>query len=89
MKQAIISALFFIIPATAFADIAAGDACAAKLGAEPKLIYDATKPLVQPDSDLKAIVKETVINLVMGGNVSKDTAEASAKLAGPCLVKLK
>ncbi len=88
MKKLVIAAFLATLPAPAYADAAAAEACAAKLEGDQRIIFDATKPLVQPGTDLKAVITEATTNLVMGGNVARDTAEASAKKAGPCLQKL-
>ncbi len=93
MKKSTLLVLLVALPGlaisgAAFAGKPEADACAAKLEGEAKLIYEATSPLVQPGTDLKAVVTEAVTNLVMGGNIAKDTAETNAKKAGPCLQKL-
>lgn len=70
------------------ADKAAGDACAAALTGEPKIIYADASPAVTTLSALRAMVTDRVKALVAAGKVKKDTAVASAQAAGQCLRKI-
>ena len=64
-----------------FADRAAADACASKLPSDAKLIYTASIGSVTPSSNLPDLIRAKARDLVIGGKLSRDAAQA----AGPCL----
>ena len=64
---------------------AAGDACAAKLPAESRLIYDATVRNLGSAASIRDVVTEQTRALVMQGNVQMSTAKTSAEATAPCL----
>jgi hypothetical protein len=61
------------------------DACAAKLTAGQKLIYDAVKPEVTPATKLNPLVRSKTIALFKAGKISKAKAPGDAKIAANCL----
>lgn len=64
---------------------AAGDACAAKLPAESRLIYDATVRNLGSAASIRDVVTEQTRALVMQGKVQMSTAKTSAEATAPCL----
>ena len=74
--------------APAFADQAAGAACASKLSPESQMIYAAAAPKVTPTTDLRSVLKATARGLVMSGKIPRSTARPSAVAAYPCLQAL-
>ena len=64
---------------------AAGDACAAKLPAESRLIYDATVRNLGSAATIRDVVTEQTRALVMQGKVQMSTAKTSAEATAPCL----
>ncbi len=68
--------------APAFADKAAGDACAAGLSPDGKVIYAAVG---STSGDLRTIVTDTTKSLVMSGKIDRGNARANAQAAGACL----
>jgi hypothetical protein len=73
------------LAATARADVAKGDACASHLSAVGKQIYAAVvadNPTLQ---NLRDTVRSQARGMVMGGQISRDDAEANAVPAGECV----
>jgi hypothetical protein len=79
------AASFVLLTAAAHADRKAADACAAKLGAEAKLVYAATIGSVTTEAALKDTVTSKTRSLVMGGKLSRSAARPAAEAAGACL----
>ena len=71
--------------APSFADRAAADACAAKLSPNAKLIYAATIGSAAPGANMPDVVRSKARDLVMGGKMSREDAQAAAPEAGTCL----
>lgn len=89
-RTVLIGLLIALAPSpTLAADRLAADACASKLGADPKQIYDLVAPSVTPSSVIKDIIVEKVRPLVMAGKISRDAARTAAVGAGDCLKLLK
>ncbi len=74
--------------ASAFADKAAADACAAGLAPDAKAIYAASIGSVG-SGDLKSIVTTSTKSLVEAGTIARGTARDSAMAAGQCLEQAK
>jgi len=88
-RTVLLAAAVALVPTLAHADRKAGDTCAAALGADAKTIYEATAPVIKPDSVIKDAIVEKVRPLVMGGKLSRDAARAAAPAAGECLAKIR
>jgi hypothetical protein len=77
--------LTIVFTASAQADGAAGDACAAKLAPDSQAIYAATmaaKPTAQNQRDI--LEKETK-SLAMGNKIARGSARDNAKAAEACI----
>ncbi len=68
----------------AFADKAAGDACAASLSPDGKAIYAAVMG-AGAGGDLRSVVTDTTKSLVMSGKIDRGNARTNAQAAGACL----
>jgi hypothetical protein len=66
----------------AFADAAAGSACAAKLTPQGQAIYAGA---VSAGGDVRAAITSSARSLVMSGQMDQGTARANAEAAGKCL----
>lgn len=89
MARTILAAILVLIPALAFADTKAADACATGLSPDAKLIYDASAPGFAAAPDPKAEVKSQVQQLVLQGKIDRGAARSNAFSAGNCLRKLR
>jgi hypothetical protein len=84
-----ICGFFALIPfAPALADQGTAAACAAKLPAEARTIYQAAAPQVTPGTDLVTVLKSTTRSLVMNGKIARSGARPAARAAYPCLKQL-
>ncbi len=79
--------VFALSAIPSFADRSAADACAAKLAPEAKLIYAAAIESVAPGVKLEDVVRTKTRALVMGGQLTRGTAEPAARAAGGCLMQ--
>ena len=77
-----------LLPSAALADTKSSVACAAKLPAEAKLIYDKAAPSIRADTVIKDALPGIVRPMVMAGNVVRSSAKASGEAAGLCLKEL-
>lgn len=68
----------------AFANKAAGDACAASLTPDGKAIYAAVTAAGN-GGDLRTLVTDTARSMVMSGQIDRGNARANAQAAGACL----
>lgn len=68
--------------APAFADAAAGSACAAKLPAAGQQIYAGA---ANAGGDVRSAITSSARSLVMSGKMDQGTARANAEAAGKCL----
>ncbi|MCK0210048.1 hypothetical protein MWN33_18605 [Starkeya koreensis] len=68
----------------AFADQAAGKACAASLTPDGKAIYSGVIAAGN-SGDLRTLVTDTARSLVMSGQIDRGNARANAEAAGQCL----
>ena len=84
-----ISILALVSTSAGAADKAAAEACAKRLGADAKQIYDLVAPEVGSSTLIKDVVVEKVRPLVMAGKMSRDAATTAASSAGECLKLLK
>ncbi len=75
-------------PGSAFADAAAGKACASALSAEGQMMFEAAATKVKPDSNLRNVLISEVRGLVLAGKLSRDVAQKNAPAVGACLKKL-
>lgn len=67
------------------ADVAAGDACASNLSPVGKSIYAAVVATNPTISTLRETVRSQARSMVMGGQISRDDAEANAVPAAECV----
>ena len=68
--------------ASAWADKAAGDACAAQLTPDGKAIYAAVG---NATGDLRAIITETTKSLAFSGKINGFSARSNAEAAAKCI----
>lgn len=66
----------------AFADAAAGNACAANLTPQGQAIYAGA---LKAGGDVRAAITSSARSLVMSGQMDQGTARANAEAAGKCL----
>lgn len=85
MKRFAIVCAVLLTAGTAAADTAAADRCAASLAKDPRTIYDACAPSVQPTTDIKALLTETTRGMVKAGTLGRFGARDSARAAYECL----
>jgi len=71
--------------ATARADVAAGDACAANLTADGKTIYAAVVAANPTLETLRSTVESQARSLVMDGKVAMGSGRDNAQAAGECV----
>ncbi len=74
-----------LLPAVAYADRDAADACAAKLSNDGQMLYAEALPKVTPQNDIKAALTAVARPLVMKGTMSRDVARTAAEAAGECM----
>lgn len=67
------------------ADAAAGDACAANLTADGKLVYAAVVAANPTLENLRSKIEEQARSLVMGGKIARGEARDNATAAGECV----
>lgn len=89
MLQFLIAAAVVLAALPAWADAAAGQACAKRLSPTELAIYRAAAPDVQPDTDLPDLLRAKVRPMVASGQMDRSTARAAAKAAGGCLDALR
>ncbi|MBB3771160.1 hypothetical protein FHS55_001759 [Angulomicrobium tetraedrale] len=73
----------------AYANRAAGDACAAALPPGAQSIYAAAVDQVVAGGDPRTVVTDVVKPMVMSGQMDRNTARANAEAAAPCLKQAK
>ena len=73
------------IAATAWADAAAGDACAANLTADGKQVYAAVVAANPTLENLRSTVEEQARSLVFAGKIARAEGRDNAVAAGECL----
>jgi uncharacterized protein YcfJ len=84
--KAIAGAAVLIIGTTAgaYADKAAGDACAAKLNADGKAVYAAVVAANPTTETLRSVLEQHARELAMGGKIARGSARENATAAGEC-----
>jgi hypothetical protein len=88
MRRSLIThvALCFLLPpATAFADRAAGDACAAGLSPPSQQIYSATVSVRPTPEAARGVVVDQTKKMIRAGALSPLKARSAAEAAGRCL----
>ncbi len=75
-------------PCAALADAVTAGACATKLSAPAKLIYDAVAPDLHQGDDLRATIKSHTRQLVIDGKIERAVAHDRAVEAAACLKQL-
>ena len=83
-KTTMIAFAMVSFAATAQADVASGDACAAKLSADGKTVYAAVVAAGPTLESLRSTVESQGRSLVMGGKISRGDARDNATAAGEC-----
>lgn len=73
------------LPATAWADITAGNACAGSLTADGKQIYTASMAAKPTADKLKDVIEKETRGLAMGGKISRGKARENAVAASECV----
>lgn len=79
----------FALAAPALASPGKTPACRAGLAPAGRLIFDTAVPQLQPNSDLRDIVRKTARDLVLKGQLTRKAAEDNAMPAGLCLNSLR
>lgn len=64
-------------------------ACAAKLNATARLIYNTVAPQVPGNADLRGLITDRTRSLVISGQISRSDARPAAEAAGQCLEQLR
>ena len=85
MRTTMIVAALVGMAATARADVAAGDACAANLTADGKTIYAAVVAANPTLETLRSTVESQARSLVMDGKVAMGSGRDNAQAAGECV----
>ncbi len=86
MKSSLgLSTLLVLAPLHAFADAAAGDACAAKLNADGKAIYAATMADKPTASNWQGKVETNTRSMAEANKINSGTALANASAAADCV----
>ena len=67
------------------ADVAAGDACAAKLNGDGKEVYAAVVAANPTRQNLRETVESQARGLAMGGKIAMGSARDNATAAGECV----
>ena len=73
------------LASAAWADAAAGDACAANLNADGKLVYAAVVAANPTLETLRATVESQARSLVMESKINMGSARENATAAGECV----
>jgi hypothetical protein len=73
------------VAATARADVAAGDACAANLTADGKAVYAAVVAAAPTLATLRETVESQARSLVFAGTIGRGEARENATAAGECV----
>ena len=84
-KTTMIALALVSVATMARADAAAGDACAANLTADGKLVYAAVVAANPTLETLRSKVEEQGRSLVMGGKIARGEARDNATAAGECV----
>lgn len=71
------------------ADAAAASKCATTLSPEGKAMFKVSASSVKPDSAIPDVLRSNVAGLVIGGQMSRETAQANGPAVGKCLALLK
>jgi uncharacterized protein YcfJ len=85
LRTTMIAAAMVGMAATARADMAAGDACAANLTADGKTIYAAVVAANPTLDTLRSTVESQARSLVMDGKVAMGSGRDNAQAAGECV----
>ncbi len=85
LKTTMIAVAMVGLAGSAWADAAAGDACAANLTADGKLIYAAVVAANPTLETLRSTVESQARALVMDGKVAMGTGRENAQAAGECV----
>ena len=84
-KTTMITAALVSMATMARADAAAGDACAAKLTADGKLVYGAVVAANPTLQNLRETVEEQARSLVFAGKIERAEGRDNAVAAGECV----
>jgi uncharacterized membrane protein YhiD involved in acid resistance len=84
-KTTMIAAALVSVAAMAWADAAAGDACAANLTADGKLVYAAVVAANPTLQNLRETVEEQARSLVFAGKIARAEGRDNAVAAGECV----
>jgi len=85
LKTTMIAIAMMGFAATAWADAAAGDACAANLTADGKLIYAAVVAANPTLQNLRDTVEHQARELVFAGKIARAEGRDNAVAAGECV----
>jgi hypothetical protein len=84
-KTTMIAAALVSVATMAWADAAAGDACAANLTADGKLVYAAVVAANPTLQNLRETVEEQARSLVFAGKIARAEGRDNAVAAGECV----
>lgn len=84
-RMTIAVAMLATLPVAAWADMAAGNACAGNLTADGKQIYTASMAAKPTADKLKDVVEKETRGLAMGGKIARGQARENAVAAGECV----
>jgi NADH dehydrogenase FAD-containing subunit len=85
LKTTMIAIALTGLAASAWADVAAGDACAANLTADGKQIYAAVVAANPTLQNLRETVEEQARSLVFAGKIARAEGRDNAFAAGECV----
>jgi hypothetical protein len=87
MSRTMIAAVaaLVLLPATAWADAAAGNACAANLTADGKQIYTASMAAKPTAATMNDVLEKEARSLAMGGKIARGQARENAVAARECI----
>jgi hypothetical protein len=77
-----------MLPLAARAQDPAAEACAHRLPAEARSIYEAAALLITKNADIRSVLRRETIALVKAGKAARKTAPDSAMAASLCLKRL-
>ena len=70
-------------------DEKAAATCAGKLNPDGRAMFDSVAKDIKPDTDLRVLMREKTIPMVMFGSLTRESAQANGPAAGACAVLLK
>ena len=89
LRRLPVTAVLLLLPGAAWAEPAAGAACAARLPPDAAMIYRATAPEIRKDTVIRDLLTTRVRRMVIEGKIDRAAARPAAEAAGTCLQALR